>query len=153
MNITIISGRLTEDPEIVTSKDGKMTYAKFSIAHQGPASKDGKKKTTYFTCYANGEKIKLIESLKAAGYGKGDGIFVTGKSVITEKLREDYKNAKGEGIKVRNHSIDVMAIDWGQKKRELPSQMESAPSPAADQTDFAQVRAAMENLSDEDIMI
>lgn len=149
MNITIVSGRLTEDPEIITSKDGKTTYAKFSLAHQGPASKDGKKKTTYFTCYANGEKIRLIESLKSAGYGKGDSIFVSGRNTITEKVRTDYVNAKGEGLKVRQHSIDVVSIDWGQKKREMPSQ---AQSPQPEQTDFAAARAAADALSDEDIM-
>lgn len=70
MNIVILQGRLTADPEVRTMESGK-TLAEFAIAVRRPRSKD---EADFFRCVA----WEGVGDFIAEYFGKGDGIAIRG---------------------------------------------------------------------------
>lgn len=56
MNIIILTGRLTRDPELKTGQSGK-AYARFTLAVERPMQKD---ETDFINCVAFGKTAELI---------------------------------------------------------------------------------------------
>jgi len=90
MNIVIIDGRLTRDPELRTSGNG-ITVTKFTVAV------DREKKT--------GSEEKGVDFINCTAFGKGaefvEKYFTKGKGIIVQgKLRTDsYTNKEGNTVK------------------------------------------------------
>ena len=74
MNIIMIQGRLTRDPELTTTQSG-IEKCRYSVAVDEPKDKNGDKKVNYFNCVAFGKGAAFV----AKYYHKGDGIIVTGR--------------------------------------------------------------------------
>ena len=74
MNIIIIQGRLTRDPEMGTTQNG-VEKCRYSVAVDEPKDKNGQKKVNFFNCVAYGKSAAFVQKF----FHKGDGIIVRGK--------------------------------------------------------------------------
>ena len=74
MNLTIIQGRLTRDPEMSTTQSG-VEKCRYSVAVDEPKDKNGQKKVNFFNCVAYGKGASFV----AKYFHKGDGIIVRGR--------------------------------------------------------------------------
>ena len=106
MNLVILTGRLTADPEMRTTQTGK-SVAKFSIAVNEGKSKDGAERVQYFNISAwersaevlqnyakKGTKIMVEGSLQNRSWDKPDGT----KGYATDILlnRFEFLGSKGD---------------------------------------------------------
>lgn len=106
MNLTIIAGRLTNDPEISYSSQTQNAVARFKIAADR-GKKDGKDLgADFIQCVAFGKTAETFEKY----VHKGDQIIVNG-SIRTGSYERD-----GETIYTWN--VQVRSFDFGQKKKE-----------------------------------
>ena len=74
MNIVILSGRLTKDPDIRYT-NSKKAVASFSLAVDDGKDKDGNRKTQFLNCVAWEKTAELLDQY----FKKGDGLTVNGK--------------------------------------------------------------------------
>lgn len=110
MNLTIIAGRLTNDPEISYSSQTQNAVARFKIAADR-GKKDGKDLgADFIPCVAFGKTAETFEKY----VNKGDQIIVNG-SIKTGSYERD-----GETIYTWN--VQVRSFDFGQKKKEGPQE-------------------------------
>lgn len=106
MNLIILTGRLTADPEIKTTQTGK-TVAKFSIAVNEGKNKDGSERVQFFNVSAwdrqaevlqnyakKGSKILVEGSLQNRSWDKPDGT----KGYATDILlnRFEFLGSRGD---------------------------------------------------------
>lgn len=96
MNNIIVMGRLTKDPEVLTTKTNKK-YIKFTVAES--TSKDN---TNFFDCLAFGKTAKFISEY----FHKGDPIYVSGNLQI-EKTKKDDKYYTNITLTVRDVSFTI----------------------------------------------
>ncbi|MGL6101083.1 MAG: single-stranded DNA-binding protein [Fusobacteriaceae bacterium] len=102
MNLVILTGRLTKDPEVKTSQSGK-SYLKFSIAVDNPMKKDD---TDFINCAAFGKTAELIgEYMK-----KGSKTGVNGRLVMNRYEKD--------GKQVTTHEVSVDTVEFLDVKRE-----------------------------------
>lgn len=73
INYVMMMGRLTADPELLTTANGN-DFTAFSIAVQRPKQKDGEAETDFFNCVAWRNRAKIISEW----YHKGDMIMIVG---------------------------------------------------------------------------
>ena len=95
MNTIIIQGRLTADPEIRTTQNGKKV-ASFSIAE------GDKTNTNFHNCQAWEGRADFIEQY----FKKGKSIIVTGK-VRTEKWEKDGKQFSKQIVNVNEVTFSL----------------------------------------------
>lgn len=94
MNIVILHGRLTADPEMRTANSGT-EIAGFTVAVDGMKDKDGNKQTDFIRCTAFGKTAQMLSRY----WTKGKEIALEGA------LRQnDYEK---DGVK--HHSYQVIA--------------------------------------------
>lgn len=110
MNKVIIMGRLTKDPVIRRTAEGKAVAA-FDIAvDRRFAGKDAEITTDFFSCSCFGKLAEFVEKYLA----KGSKVVLCG-----ELQNNNYTNNKGE--KVYATKIIVNEIDFAEsKKKETP---------------------------------
>ena len=118
MNMIIIQGRLTRDPELTTSQSGT-EMAKYTVAVDD--RRKDEKKTNFFSCVAFGKAAAFV----AKYYHKGDGIIVTGRmdSNKSQKDNHTYWNVIAE-----NHEFPL-GRTTAQAGREEPAP-DTAQEPA-----------------------
>ena len=116
MNITILIGRLTKDPEVRYLPDTGTAVATFTLAIDRP-TKNKEKQTDFPRVTVFGKQAENCERFLAKGRLVGvQGILHTGS----------YKNKDGATV----YTTDVVAdrvefLEWGEKKRD--SQVNDEP--------------------------
>lgn len=94
MNKFIISGRLTNDPEIKYSQDGK-TVARFSFAVNRRFKREGDPDADFFNCVAFG---KIAETFEKCNVSKGTKLLIEGE--VRNNNYTDQNNVKHYGMQV-----------------------------------------------------
>ena len=87
MNLVVLEGRITRDPELKTTSSG-IEYVNFSIATDEFAGKDKDKKTEFHDVTAWRRTAVFIANY----FHKGDGILVKGK--LHRETYEDKESGK-----------------------------------------------------------
>lgn len=99
MNIVILTGRLTRDPEMrYSTNDEPMAVARFDLAVDRPKRQE-KQETDFIRCVAFGKSAENIEKYVA----KGSKIAVTGRI-------QTGSYADRDGIK--RYTTDVIVQTW-----------------------------------------
>lgn len=109
MNKAILMGRLTKDPEILYTNNGK-TIGKFSIAVDRRFHQEGQPTADFFNCVTFGKQAEFVEKYLT----KGTKILICG-----EIQNNDYTNK--EGVKVYSTQIVVNEIDFAESKKSQQS--------------------------------
>lgn len=105
MNTVNLIGRLTKDPDIRFTS-GELCVARFTIAIDRPANKQGEKQADYPSCIAFGKTAELIEKHFRKGYRIGvQGKLQTGS----------YKNK--DGATIYTTDVAVEKIDFLEPKK------------------------------------
>ena len=87
MNIIILTGRLTRDPELKTGQSGK-AYARFTLAVERPMQKD---EADFINCVAFGKTAELIGEYLRKGRKAGvTGRLQMGKYEVNGEKRTSY---------------------------------------------------------------
>lgn len=132
MNLVVMCGRLTKDPEVrYTTGDSPKAVARWSLAvDRQYKGRDGKTEADFFNCVAFGKTAEHLEKY----WRKGMKMLLEGRL-----QNDDYTNRDGQ--KVRNVQIVVDQVEFVEKKEGGPVSDQKA------QEDFA----AIQNMEDEGI--
>lgn len=104
MNKIFLMGRLTKDPEVTYTQDGKI-YARFTVAVDRPPNKDGKKEADFLSCVAWSKTAELVGNH-----------FTKGKKILVEgRLRTGSYKAK-DGTKRFTTDVFVERIEFVESK-------------------------------------
>lgn len=133
MNIVIMVGRLTRDPEVRYSQSGKAVCT-FSIAVDRRIKKEGDNNTDFFTCVAFGKTGEFVEKYFSQGkriaiegniqndsFTGRDGTKRNSVRIICDNV--EFADGKGEGKKPeakREEEEGFMSIPEGAIDEELP---------------------------------
>ena len=139
MNILILMGRLTRDPEVrYTQGDNAMAIARYSLAVDRRFKKDGDEQTADFiNCIAfgkagefaekyfrKGTKIAVVGRIQTGSYTNKDGQKVYTTDVVVEE--QEFAESKNSSSSDNNQSAptnkntDFMNIPDGIDDSELP---------------------------------
>jgi single-strand DNA-binding protein len=110
---TIIMGRLTRDPESVTTSTGK-SLARFSVAVD--RGYGDRKETDFYNCTSFEKTADALMDFTR----KGDMVLVEG-----EMASRKYTNK--EGVEVLAWELKAYKVDFSMNKRDRPSAAEAAP--------------------------
>ena len=131
MNKVIFIGRLTRDPEVRYTNDGK-TIARFSIAVDRRFKRDGQPDADFFNCTTFGKQAEFVEkylhkgtkialsgSIQNDNYTNKDGVTVYQVAVIVDEIEfAESKNASANGTQQQSNG-DFMNLPDGIEE-ELP---------------------------------
>lgn len=124
LNLVMISGRLTKEPELKTVQSGR-TLCLFSLGVGKYMGKDKPRKTVFVDCVAFNKTAQTIQ----AYFHRGDEIFVQGRI-------EAGVNKASNGATFKNFSIIVSEFWFGNKKTNgtatANGNNEEAPMPTDD---------------------
>ena len=109
MNIIILTGRLTRDPELKTGQSGK-AYARFTLAVERPMQKD---ETDFINCVAFGKTAELI----------GEYLRKGRKAGVTGRLQMEKYEVNGE--KRTSYDVIVDTIEFLESKNTVNSTEET----------------------------
>ena len=101
MNVTVLVGRLTKDPEVKFGQTGK-AYARFTLAVNRPFSKD---EVDFINCVAFGKTAELIAEYLRKGHKVG----------ITGRLQMNKYEVNGE--KRTSYDVIVDTIEFLESKQ------------------------------------
>lgn len=104
MNMTIMMGRLTRDPEIRQATTGNVV-ASFSIAVDRRFKREGEPEADFFNCTAFGRTAEFVEKY----FTKGKKILLTGSI-----QNDNYTNKDGQ--KVYATKIIVENVEFAESK-------------------------------------
>lgn len=93
MNLVILTGRLTKDPELRYTNSNK-AVASFSVAVDDGKTRDGDKKTVFVNCVAWEKTAEFIDEY----FKKGDGITLFGKVQSRQYEHEGQKRTAFEVV-------------------------------------------------------
>ncbi len=111
MNIAILIGRLTKDPDTRYGQNSQQAITRFTIACDRGKDKDGNDKGAYFIpCVAFNKTAESIEKF----FHKGNRIAVTGH-IVTDK----YKDRDGKTVFTTEVTVD--RFEFVESKKEAPS--------------------------------
>ena len=120
MNMFVFMGRLTKDPAIRYTKDGK-AVANFSLAVDRRFQKDA---TDFFDCTAFGKTAEFAEKYLS----KGTKVVVSGSV-----QNNNYTNKDGQNIRSMAFIVDSLEFAESKKADSKPSPQQEAPQiPASD---------------------
>lgn len=98
MNVVCLVGRLTKDPEVRQTQNGK-TVCSFTVASNRPKSKDGEEKADFLSCVVwessadylgryghKGDKVSVQGRLQSRKYDNTDGRTVWVTEVLVREL-------------------------------------------------------------------
>lgn len=106
MNIAILTGRLTKDPEVkYTQGNEPLAIARFTLAVDRRSKKDGEQSADFISCVAFGKRAEFLEK-----YGKKGTKFNVEGSIQTGS----YTNK--DGNKVYTTDVIVNNIEFGESK-------------------------------------
>lgn len=101
MNVTVLVGRLTKDPEVKFGQTGK-AYARFTLAVNRPFTKD---EVDFINCVAFGKTAELIAEYLRKGHKAG----------ITGRLQMNRYEVNGE--KRTTYDVIVDTIEFLETKQ------------------------------------
>lgn len=121
MNLVIMIGRLTREPEInsFTTARGESSSAKFTIAVDDPFKKkeDGGKVSYFFHCVTYGATAGFVEKY----IHKGSKVAIQGK------LEANYGKNK-EGVSMTFYQIVCSSVEFAGSKTEGAGAAENPPA-------------------------
>ena len=118
MNVVVQVGRLTRDPELRATSEGK-SICSFTIAVDRHRKKDGSKESDFFRCKAFGKQGETIAFYK----GKGDMISVKGRL-------QNNNYTDRDGVKHYGDEIIVEEANFlGKEKRSEIDEKEPSAMP------------------------
>lgn len=118
MNLVVLNGRLTRDPELKFGQSGK-AYSRFSIAvDRGFQSDKNAPTADFINCVAFGKTAEFIGEY----FRKGKKILLNGKLQMSQ-----YES---EGKKITTYVVLVDSVEFGENK----NSNESGNSPAYSKT-------------------
>ena len=123
MNIVILMGRLTRDPEVSSSASGT-TFARYSIAVDRKFKREGEADADFFNCTSFGKQAEFVEKYLK----KGTKIVVSG-----ELQNNNYTNKDGQ--KVYDVRIMVHDVEFAESK----SSDSKTETKSKDVTDFLNI--------------
>lgn len=100
MNVVILKGRLTADPEIKTATSGA-TFANFSIAIDRPPDKDGNKATDFIRCTSFGKTAEFLGRY-----------FSKGKEILAEGTLQQNDYQDKDGVQHKSYKVIVNRIEF-----------------------------------------
>lgn len=102
-NVSII-GRLTTDPQTITTKEGETSFLKFSIAFTGfKRDKNGEKLTSYINCIVLNKNI--VEPFQK--YVK-KGILINVNGELFTRIFENKDNMIRKEIQLLVNSFEIL---------------------------------------------
>ena len=125
MNLTILIGRLTTDPEVryAQTNDGQMAIARYTLAVDRRFKKDGEQSADFIRCVAFGKNAEFAEKW----LNKGTKIAITGR------IQTGSYTDKETGKKVYTTDIVVDSQEFAESKTASSNQTpEYAPQTDAD---------------------
>ena len=123
MNLVILMGRLTRDPEVSSSVSGT-TFARYSIAVDRKFKREGEADADFFNCTSFGKQAEFVERYLK----KGSKIVVVGRL-----QNNNYTNKDGQ--KVYDVRIMVHDVEFAESKGNGEAKAESKN----DVTDFLNI--------------
>ena len=126
MNVCVLLGRLTKDPELKTTQNGKSVVT-FSLAVDG--FKKGE--TDFIDCVAWNATAENLAKFKK----KGEQIALTGR--ITTRSYEDRNGNKRKAVEVTCNTIDFVG---GKSNGETTKSPYNAPQDKIDAYDAEEVQ-------------
>ncbi|MGL5950055.1 MAG: single-stranded DNA-binding protein [Cetobacterium sp.] len=134
MNLVVLIGRITRDPELKFGQSGK-AYCKFSIAVDNPMKKD---EADFVNCSAFGKTAELIvEHMR-----KGSKIGVNG--------RLSMNRYEKDGEKRTSYEVLVDRIEFLDGKRETTASDDNVPHTAPASSSAHERKADIDESYDED---
>lgn len=119
MNMVILMGRLTRDPEVKYSQGEKpVAISRFSIAVNRKYKREGGPTADFFNCTAFGKQAEFVEKYLK----KGSKVLIT--------ARVENNNYEKEGKMVYDNAFIVEQIEFADSKKtdeSQPQQPESQP--------------------------
>jgi single-strand DNA-binding protein len=110
LNKTILTGRLTADPEIrYTENEKPIAHFRLAVDARGK-DKNGEKKTDFFNCVAWGGLAKIVGDY----LGKGRLVAVEGRLQV--RKFQDKNGQNRDWTEVIADSVQM--LDFGKKKKE-----------------------------------
>ncbi len=113
MNLVIISGRLTKDPEVRYANNGNVWGAFMVAVPRIPKSKDSNKpEADFLRCVAFGKTAEIV----------GNNLQKGSRVVVEGNIRTGSYTGK-DGVKRYNTEILVLQVDYAAgKKADLPEE-------------------------------
>lgn len=108
MNLIIMVGRLTAEPDIKYTKDGNKAIAKFSLAVNRRFKQDGQPEADFFNMIAFGKTAEFINKYFHKGM----------KAVITGELRNNHYTDQ-KGVKHYSEQIIISTIEFAESKTSM----------------------------------
>lgn len=128
MNVVILCGRLTRDPEVRYGASGN-AVANFSLAVDRRFKRDGQPDADFFNCVAFGKSAEFVERY----LGKGIKVVVQG-----EIQNNNYTNKDGQ--EVRTVQIIANSIEFAESKNnQQGNQQKAEPQHEPTPNDFLQI--------------
>lgn len=121
MNIVIMVGRLTKDPEIRYSQQGK-AVCNFSIAVDRRIKREGDNNTDFFNCVAFGKTAEFVEKY-----------FSTGKRIAIEGNIQNDSFLGRDGTKKTAVKIVCDNVEFADGKGEAKEAKEERPKREEDE--------------------
>ncbi|MGL4253464.1 MAG: single-stranded DNA-binding protein [Fusobacteriaceae bacterium] len=132
MNLIILIGRLTRDPELKFGQSGK-AYCKFSIAVDNPMKKG---EADFINCSSFGKTAELIgEHMR-----KGSKIGINGRLSMNKYEKDGKTNI--------NHEVLIDRIEFLDGKRETTASNDNVPHTAS--SSVTERKAEVDENYDED---
>lgn len=97
MNIVILVGRLTRDPDIKRKDDGSISHARYTLAVDRPKASDGQPTADFISCVAFGKSGEFVENFLY----KGIKIAIQGRIQTGS-----YTNKEGERVYTTDVVVD-----------------------------------------------
>lgn len=132
MNLTIMMGRLTAEPDIKYTNDGKI-IAKFNLAVNRRFKQEGQPDTDFFSIVAFGKTANFINNYFHKGM----------KAVITGELRNNHYT-DNKGVKHYSEQIVISTIEFAESK----TSMEFVESKTAKENTTANVEGGFISIPD-----
>ena len=125
MNIVVMVGRLTKDPDLRYGANSGKAVCMFSIAVDRPFKREGENNTDFFNCVAFGKTGEFVEKY-----------FTQGKRIaITGNLQNDVYTGK-DGSKKQMVKIICDTVEFADAKGEgRPKEAKEGPKEAKEQDD------------------
>ena len=134
MNLIVLSGNLTKDPEIRYQGNSNIPIARFTIAAQRSyKNADGKYEADFINCVAFNKTAEIIEKY----FRKGSRIMVQG-----EWRTGNYKNK--DGNTVYTNDCNVNKVEFVDKKSDSKPQNTQPVQPPMPNDDFMQIPDGMD---------
>jgi single-strand DNA-binding protein len=121
MNTVILMGRLTADPEVISSASGT-TVARFSIAVDRRFKREGEPTADFFSCVSFGKQAEFVDKY----------LHKATKIVLSGHLQNDSYTNK-DGRKITSTVVYVDSVEFAESKSA------DAPKEKTNNDDFLKV--------------